>query len=70
MKKPSEENSGSSRRPSTEGSSHRKNYSADFEPPIRSDGSARSSGDGARSDRPARDGDRPARPTRSSYGDR
>ncbi len=74
MKKKSEENSGSSRRTSTEGSTGRKKFSGDFEPPTKSDRAPRRESTGS-SDRPARTsrpsfGDRPDRPARPSYGDR
>ena len=74
MKKKSEENSGSSRRTSTEGSTGRKKFSGDFEPPTKSDRAPRreSAGSNDRPNRPARPsyGDRPDRPARPSYGDR
>ena len=74
MKKKSEENSGLSRRTSTEGSTGRKKSSGDFEPPTKSDRAPRreSTGSNDRPDRPARPsyGDRPDRPARPSYGDR
>ena len=74
MKKKSEENSGSSRRTSTEGSTGRKKFSGDFEPPTKSDRAPRreSTGSNDRPNRPARPsyGDRPDRPARPSYGDR
>ena len=74
MKKKSEENSGSSRRTSTEGSTGRKKFSGDFEPPTKSDRAPRRESSGS-SDRPARTsrpsfGDRQDRPARPSYGDR
>ena len=74
MKKKSEENSGSSRRTSTEGSTGRKKFSGDFEPPTKSDRAPRRESSGS-SDRPARTsrpsfGDRSDRPSRSSFGDR
>ena len=74
MKKKSEENSGSSRRTSTEGSTGRKKFSGDFEPPTKSDRAPRRESSGS-SDRPARTsrpsfGDRPDRSARPSYGDR
>ena len=74
MKKKSEENSGSSRRTSTEGSTGRKKFSGDFEPPTKSDRAPRreSAGSNDRPNRPARPsyGDRPDRPARPSFGDR
>ena len=77
MKKKSEENSGSSRRTSTEGSIGRKKFSGEFEPPTQSDRAPRRefTGSGDRPARPSRSSygdrpDRPARPSRSSYGDR
>ena len=74
MKKKSEENSGSSRRTSTEGSTGRKKSSGDFEPPTKSDRAPRreSTGSNDRPDRPSRPsyGDRSDRPARPSYGAR
>jgi 23S rRNA pseudouridine2605 synthase len=74
VKKKSEENSGSSRRISTEGSTGRKKFSGDFEPPTKSDRAPRRDSTGS-SDRPARTsrpsfGDRADRPSRPSFGDR